>query len=179
MGGSRQWLIDYKSCHCESCWQKETNFCAKILTSSSSESFLQRAKSFLACRSWLLYACVEYISQIISLPVSLSVSSAINQPDQWNALPSFIACIQIFGENIVTCHTQSVTAWQSFFQHSFACSAVRSQFDSKPWRLVFHCLSSWLSLNTTGSKVNSSAHAVCLVRGLFWMKCLFYVFIER
>lgn len=160
-------------------WQKETIFCTKILTSSS-ESFLQHAKSFLACRSWLLSAGVEYISQIISLSVNLSVSSAINQPDQWNTQPSIIACIQIFWENIVTCHTQSVTAWQPIFlQRSFACSAERSQFDSKPWRLVFHCLSSWLSLNTTGSKVNSSAHAACVVRGLFWMKCLFYVFIER
>ncbi len=101
----------------DAAWQKETNFCAKILTSSS-ESFLQHAKSFLACRSWLVSAGVEYISQIISLSVNLSVSSAINQPDQWNAQPSIIACIQIFWENIVTCHTQCDSLAAYFF-----CSA--------------------------------------------------------
>lgn len=70
VGRSRQVLIDYKSWHCECCWHKETNFCAKIPTSSS-ESFLQHAKSFLVYRSRLLSAGFEYIFQIIILSVSL------------------------------------------------------------------------------------------------------------
>lgn len=45
--------------------------------------------------------------------------------------------------------------------------------------LSFSACQARLSLNTTGSKVNSSAHAVCFACGLFWVKYLFYVFMEK
>lgn len=175
VGRSRQWLIDYESWHCESCWQKETNFCAKIPTTWS-ESFLQPTKSFPACRSSAVCKCCVY-KQMISLPVSL-FQQLSNQINEMHNL-ALLHAIRFLGKimSLVT-----LSQWQpgKLFlcsDHLLAVLSAVSLIQSLEGLSFSACQAG--SLLTPLAVKWAAVRMLCVSCGLFWVKYLFYVFTEN